>query len=210
MLIVEFKTLPSTQSYLLNEIKQGKIREQKCICTRIQSAGLGSRGNTWDGDDIGLYFSFCIYKNNLPSDLKLQSVSIFFGFIIKETLNLFGSAAWLKWPNDIYLGDNKIGGVMCNVDKEFVICGIGLNIKSSKFCNVESGVITNNRLFLNKFFDLVFKYSWTEVFKKYSLEFDKSKKFMFHHDEKKVSLLDSKLLEDGSILINNDILYCNR
>ena len=210
MIIIEFKTLPSTQSYLLDEIKKGKIKEEKCVCTRIQSAGLGSRGNTWDGDDLGLYFSFCVYKNNLPKDLKLQSASIFFGFIFKEILKSFGSKAWLKWPNDLYLNENKIGGVMCNIDKEFVVCGIGLNVNSSKFCNVESGVITNNRLILDAYFNLIIKYSWMEVFEKYSLEFDKSKKFMFHHNEESFSLIDSKLLEDGSISLNNNILYCNR
>ena len=63
---------------------------------------------------------------------------------------------------------------------------------------------------MDAYFNLIIKYSWMEVFEKYSLEFDKSKKFMFHHNEESFSLIDSKLLEDGSISLNNNILYCNR
>lgn len=53
-----------------------------------------------------LFFSFVLKRNDLPSDLQIQSASIYFSYILKEVLALEGSKIWLKWPNDFYI-DNK-------------------------------------------------------------------------------------------------------
>ena len=52
-----------------------------------------------------IFFSFAIKIDELPTDLKLESASIYFAYLLKETLYELGSCVWLKWPNDFYIDD---------------------------------------------------------------------------------------------------------
>ena len=35
----------------------------------------------------------------------------------------------IKWPNDFYIDDKKIGGTITNLSGKYVYCGIGTNLK---------------------------------------------------------------------------------
>ena len=39
----------------------------------------------------------------------------------------------LKWPNDVLMGGRKVAGILCELDGEKVIAGIGINVKLQKF-----------------------------------------------------------------------------
>lgn len=211
MKIIELESINSTQDYMISCIKNKEIEPPTCIFTTKQHMGIGSRGNKWVEADKGLYFSFCINRNYLPNDLKIQSLSIFFGFLFKESLNNIGSNVWLKWPNDLYLSNNKVGGILCNLlNDEIIVCGIGLNIRSSKFGSLEKDLKINNKSLLNNLFISVINSNWNDVFSKYSLEFHKNYQFSFHYNNEKISFKDAKLLNDGAISINNKIIYSNR
>ena len=210
MEIRTFATLPSTQEYLIYEIKRGRINDEICIIATHQSKGIGSRGNAWNSVNRGLYFSFVKRLSDLPKDLKLESISIFFGFIWKEILASNGSKAWLKYPNDLYLGEHKIGGVMCNIIGGFAVCGIGLNIESSDFACIERGIIGDINSLLYSYFERIDKCTWEHVFNRYKLEFDKNAKFYFHHRDRTISFKNAKLLNDGAIEVNGEILYSLR
>lgn len=214
MKIIEFESLDSTQTYLISLIKNNEILESTCIIAKMQHNGIGSRGNKWISVKKGLYFSFCFKIKDLPSDLEIQSLSIFFGFIFKETLKKIGSKVWLKWPNDLYLDENKIGGIICSLINDFAVCGIGINLKSLDFATIEdtikNSIIKNNKEFLRNYFKNLESYSWSEVFNKYKLEFYKNDNFSFHHKNQILYFKDSELLKDGSILINNEIIYSAR
>ncbi|RDU58396.1 biotin--[acetyl-CoA-carboxylase] ligase [Helicobacter sp. MIT 99-5507] len=205
-----FDTLPSTQKYLINEIKNHNINDEICIIAINQNQGIGSRENSWNGVDKGLYFSFAKKLSNLPRDLRLESMSIFFGFIFKEILAINGSKAWLKYPNDLYIDENKIGGILCNLTDGFVICGIGLNLESNIFTCIENNVINDINKFLESYFDNIKAYTWDLVFNKYQLEFYKNHNFSFHHKNKIISFRDAKLLNDGAIEVDGTILYSCR
>ncbi|RDU62416.1 biotin--[acetyl-CoA-carboxylase] ligase [Helicobacter sp. MIT 14-3879] len=208
MKIKYFTTLPSTQKYLIENIKSKIITNQTCIVAGHQSDGIGSRGNKWSNVENGLYFSFNIFLDSLPDDLAPQSMSIFFAFIFKENLQKLTSKVWLKYPNDLYISSNKIGGIICNIIGEFAVCGIGLNIESSAFGSLEYKIDKN--IILEKYFKNIKDYTWSKVFAKYSKEFYKNYDFFFHYKDKYLPLRDSTLLEDGSININGEILYSIR
>lgn len=202
--IVFFETLESTQTFLLE-----KLQEDLCVVALRQTNGIGSRGNSWEGVESGLYFSFCLNQKKLPSDLKLQSASLFFGFLFKEVLNEKGFEIWLKWPNDLYLEDKKIGGVIVSCKQDKVVCGIGLNFRSSNFASL--GVDLHKKEVLEIFFKKIKNtLQWKQVFRKYKLEFCKSFDFSFHYQEQMISLKDVKLLEDGSICYGGKVFYSLR
>lgn len=206
-----FKHLPSTHKYLIENIKTNALTPPLALGVDFQSDGVGSRGNSWLGDEGNLYFSFCVEEKHLPKDLKLESISIYFSWIMKEVLYELGSNTWIKWPNDFYINNSKIGGVITTKIKDTIIGSIGINILHAPddFGVLDIQIVPQKlvKLFIEK---LKEKISWKNVFSKYKIEFQNSLGFTFHLDGKKKSLADAKLLEDGSIEVENKRVYSLR
>jgi len=206
-----FKHLPSTHKYLIEQIKSADVVPPLAVGADFQSDGVGSRGNSWLGDEGNLYFSFCVEEKHLPKDLKLESTSIYFSWIMKEVLHELGSKTWIKWPNDFYIKNSKVGGVITTKIKGTIVGSIGLNILHApeQFATLDIQITPQKlvELFTQK---LKEKISWKNVFSKYKIEFQNSLGFTFHFDGKKRSLADAKLLEDGSIEVDNRRAYSLR
>ncbi|PUD73484.1 biotin--[acetyl-CoA-carboxylase] ligase [Helicobacter pylori] len=200
-----FDSLPSTQIYLLEKLKNNELKAPVLIVAKNQSAGIGSRGNIWESAKSALTFSLALNASDLPNDLPMQANALYLGFLFKEVLKELGSQTWLKWPNDLYLGDQKIGGVLVNVYKDMRVCGIGVNRVSTKWACLDIGASDDWIIegFLKKIEENLF---WGEVLSKYALEFHRNDSFSFHNDwGEAVSLRDSELLEDGRICIKGKI-----
>ncbi|KEY38688.1 biotin--[acetyl-CoA-carboxylase] ligase [Helicobacter pylori] len=200
-----FESLPSTQTYLLEKLKNDALKAPILIVAKNQSAGIGSRGNIWEGTKSALTFSLALNASDLPKDLPMQASALYLGFLFKEVLKELGSQTWLKWPNDLYLGGQKIGGVLVNVYKGMRVCGIGVNRVSTKWACLDIGASDDWIIegFLKKIEENLF---WGEVLSKYALEFHRSNSFNFHNDwGKAVSLKDAELLEDGRVCIKGKI-----
>ena len=199
MEIIYFDKIESTQIYLLNNLKSNI-----CIWTDNQTNGIGSRGNSWIGEKGNLFFSFSIDKNSLPSDLPIQSTSIYYMYQLKQLLNKLGSKVKFKWPNDLYL-ENKVGGIISNIKNDIILIGIGLNTKnSSSFQNLDINL--ENEKLLKLYFDyLQENKSWKEVFLEYEKEFYKNSFITSEYD-----LSKTFLKEDGSIEINGERIYSLR
>ncbi|GAA9300549.1 biotin--[acetyl-CoA-carboxylase] ligase [Helicobacter pylori] len=200
-----FDSLPSTQTYLLEKLKNDGLKAPILILAKNQSAGIGSRGNVWEGVKSALTFSLALNASDLPNDLPMQANALYLGFLFKEVLKELGSQTWLKWPNDLYLENQKIGGVLVNVYKDMRVCGIGVNRVSKKWACLDIGVSDDLIIegFLKKIEENLF---WGEVLSKYALEFHKNHSFSFHNDWGEVmSLKDAELLEDGRVCIKGKI-----
>ncbi|MBL4729826.1 MAG: biotin--[acetyl-CoA-carboxylase] ligase, partial [Sulfurimonas sp.] len=129
MQILYLKSIGSTQNHLKELIKSKKIKLPYAIVADAQTDGIGSRENSWNSLEGNLFLSFAIELQNLPKDLKLESASIYFAYILKITLNSLNSEVWIKWPNDFYVKEKKIGGMITNIVGNVLICGLGLNLK---------------------------------------------------------------------------------
>ncbi|GAA9283361.1 biotin--[acetyl-CoA-carboxylase] ligase [Helicobacter pylori] len=200
-----FDSLPSTQTYLLEKLKNNELKAPILILAKNQSAGIGSRGNVWEGVKSALTFSLALNASDLPNDLPMQANALYLGFLFKEVLKELGSQTWLKWPNDLYLENQKIGGVLVNVYKDMRVCGIGVNRVSKKWACLDIGVSDDLIIegFLKKIEENLF---WGEVLSKYALEFHRSNSFSFRNDwGEAMSLKDAELLEDGRICIKGKI-----
>ena len=206
-----FKTLPSTHNYLKNMIKNRRVIPPCVVGANVQSNGVGSRGNSWKGKEGNLYFSFCIEMESLPKDLRLESISIYFSWVMRETLHELGSLVWIKWPNDFYLKELKVGGVITTKIGDKVIGSMGINILNSpdEFGILDLRIAPEKlvELFMNK---LKLKMSWKDVFSKFKIEFHHSISFAFNFHGKKRLLADATLLEDGSIRVADEIIYSLR
>jgi len=209
--IIYLNEVDSTHTYLKNYIKNNSYKNPIAVVTQNQTNGIGSRSNSWEGLKGNLFFSFAIDKLMLPSDLPIQSSSIYFSYILRDVLEAVGSKIWLKWPNDFYIENKKIGGTITNLSNNIFFCGIGLNLK---YVNNNFGYLDMEfdiKKYLNLYFDkLESKVSWKQIFSKYSLEFEKSRQMETTINNQKKSLEHSILNDDGSIYIDNKKVFSLR
>ncbi len=211
MKIIRLNEVNSTHTYLKEYIKTNGYIEPLCIVTDYQTDGIGSRGNSWSGKKGNLFFSFVFSINELPEDLPLQTISIYVSYILKSILRDLGSNIWIKWPNDFYINNKKIGGTITNMSKDLVYCGIGLNLVEveEEFGKLDINVDVD-KLLQNYFFKLEKKISWKQIFSDFKIEFQLSKKFQTTIDNQKVSLENAILNEDGSIQVNDKKVFSLR
>lgn len=204
-------SIDSTHTYLQEQLRTDELKTPVCVYTNEQSQGRGSRGNSWSGYKGNLFFSFAYQKMMLPSDIPMISYSLYFAFILKETLTELGSKLWLKWPNDFYIEDKKIGGLITTQSGQNIICGIGLNlVESPKEFTILDIEISSDKL-LSLYFEKLEEFlSWKHIFSKYKLEFYKNHNFTTTIQNEKVSMKDAHLFDDGTIEIRGQRIYSLR
>ena len=211
MEILSFDRLPSTQLYLIEQLQKGKLQAPIAVITSEQNDGIGSRENKWLGSDGNFFASIAVKLDETPEDLPLSSASIYFSFIMKKTLEDLGENIWLKWPNDFYLNDNKIGGTITKKMNDVLVCGIGINLKNSKngYRALQSDI--SPKILLEKYLFALQKFpKWKQIFSEYEVEFELSRKFSVHIENYQKSLLDASLCEDGSLLLGGKRVYSLR
>lgn len=209
--LFSFEELGSTQEYALSLLKSSTPLPF-CVLAQRQTQGRGSRGNTWESAQSAILFSFAFDKNSLPSDLPLQSLSIYVGCLMEQFLNQKDFDVWIKWPNDLYLQDQKIGGIITQSSGESCICGIGINVFSTTFASLQTQMNKEEKeKFVRDFLQFFFTYpTWGEIFSNYKLKFYKNYPFSFHYGDEILSFKDALLCKDGAIVINHQKFYSLR
>ena len=211
MRIQYLESIDSTQSYLKKLLQEKKVQTPYAVVSKIQTNGQGSRDNSWIGLEGNLFLSFALSLEELPKDMKLESASIYFSYILKETLKEFGSSVWLKWPNDFYINNFKIGGMITNLVGKDLICGVGINlIKNPEGFEKLDINISIEKLLNLYFINIAKRSSWKQIFSKYKLEFYKSQNFSTHKNGLQFSLGNAILNNDGSVVINGERIYSTR
>jgi len=217
--ILSFDRLPSTQIYLIEKLEKEELKAPVSILAYEQNSGVGSRDNLWLGGKGNFFASMAIDIVKLPEDLPLLSASIYFSFIMKKTLEQFDENIWLKWPNDFYINDDKIGGTITKKINNVLVCGIGINLKNSEngYRALQSDI--SPEILLEKYlFELQKFPKWKQIFSEYEIEFGLSRKFSVHIENYqkdhlvgiKQSLADASLCEDGSLIIGGKRVYSLR
>ena len=123
--LLSFDKIPSTQDYALDLIANGEASNKTIIKALAQSAGRGRYRRTWVSHHGNLYLSF-IYKISERDPKLSYAVAV----AIAETLISFGLSPQIKWPNDVLIGGKKISGVLIEYAQNFVIVGVGINVKT--------------------------------------------------------------------------------
>ena len=128
----------STNDYLLKLLKKKSYQEGTMVNTSYQKGGKGQRNNNWLSEKgKNLTFSFLLEPNiELSNQFLLHiitSISIF-----KTLLEINIKNISIKWPNDIYVNDKKIAGILIEnlVYRKFIhksVIGVGLNINQTNF-----------------------------------------------------------------------------
>ncbi len=122
-----------------------------------QSKGRGQRGNSWESEpNANLTFSFMLKPQQMSAD-KQFIVSKMVAIALVNTLAEFSIEAKIKWPNDIYVGDLKISGILIENRLSAggmltkIICGVGLNVNQQQFLSNAPNPVSMSQLAKKEF-----------------------------------------------------------
>ena len=162
--LIHLESVDSTNSYASELLRQIQLPEGSVIYTYKQEKGRGQRGNSWESEaSKNVALSLILHPSFLSAEkqfLLSKITSLALADLMAETLKCAGkpSKVSVKWPNDIYVNNQKIGGILIeNILRESVIqtavIGIGVNVNQEMFSPEINA--TSLKLLANKEFDLM-------------------------------------------------------
>ncbi len=179
-----FNEISSTQKYLLKKIEEENLNYY-CVWSEYQTDGIGTKNNKWIGKKGNLFFSFAVDLDEFKF-VPVQSLSVYFSYLMYEELIKHRQNLIIKWPNDIYILKNtpkKVAGILVNIKRKKIVCGIGVNTKhavalvggyESESLDID---IKNDKILQDFLNSVLKKHSWEYVFRHYETIFQKSKMY---------------------------------
>lgn len=120
--------LDSTNSELMRRARTGLV-EPTLLVAEQQTAGRGRMGRAWQSQ-AGASLTFSLGLPLAPADWSGLSLAV--GCSIAESLH---PAVQLKWPNDLWVRDRKLGGILVETasfgagdPRRHAVVGVGLNV----------------------------------------------------------------------------------
>lgn len=136
--IISLSEVDSTNNYA-NSLKDDKGAHGTVILADTQIEGRGQRGNSWESEaGKNLTFSVILRHSELPVQNHFM-LNIFISLSICHAIKeCTGKECKIKWPNDIYISNNKICGILTEntINGSYIsksIIGIGLNVNQACF-----------------------------------------------------------------------------
>ena len=129
---IHFKTINSTNTYLKENYKD--LPNFTCVSSAHQSQGHGRYNRNWESNNNeNLTFSILIKNKKLIE--KFSSISLAIATCILKLLTSYKIRnISIKWPNDVYVIDKKICGILLEgIANECLIIGVGLNVNQTNF-----------------------------------------------------------------------------
>jgi BirA family biotin operon repressor/biotin-[acetyl-CoA-carboxylase] ligase len=170
-IIHHYKQIESSNSLAFSLAKSHQVNHNHIILTDSQSSGKGRMGRVWDSKVGNLYFSLVLKpQTSIAKSSQISFIAaVAMGLAIAEFSKIQSEKISHKWPNDILISGKKVAGILLESDFEpsnksdvnFVILGIGVNVKTSPEDTIypttnllsEKFNIENNQILLEKFLD---------------------------------------------------------
>ena len=117
------------------ELSEQGYQHGSIIITENQTKGKGRQNNSWS-TVAGKSLAFTLILDKEYSNSSSSFISLVAGISIVESIMKRGVDCFLKWPNDIFASNKKIGGILCESkikDKRIkkMIIGMGLNVNET-------------------------------------------------------------------------------
>ena len=148
--LIELGDTDSTNTFLTNYQMRQPV-DMIVVTAEYQSAGRGQTGNTWESArGRNLLFSIQISPTSLPAShlfVLSEAIALSLRDAVDECLSAeipstpttkVQHDVKIKWPNDIYVDDNKVAGILIENELQGqnikrAIIGVGLNINQPRF-----------------------------------------------------------------------------
>jgi len=131
---VVLDSVDSTSDWLGREQQEGRDIHGKACITEFQSAGRGRRGRSWRGSPY-CHLMLSIGWRFQQQAAEMTGLSLSIGVAVADCLTeLTGVPVGLKWPNDLWCRDRKLGGILVDLNTlsggaTFAVVGIGINLR---------------------------------------------------------------------------------
>lgn len=142
--VTVLNTIRSTNQYIIDNLQYMQVGD--VFVTDHQTHGRGRYGKVWITPHAqGLALS--MYWKTSQKLLITTELSVIISFVVAKVLRKFGvSQVKVKWPNDLYVYDRKLAGILVeiitknNLDFHLII-GIGINLSIST--GIKSAMLIN-------------------------------------------------------------------
>jgi len=140
--LIKLSAVDSTNNYLKNIASNSEpLPEGTVIMAEHQFAGRGQQGNVWLAEaGKSLTFSLLLRPTFISAEKQFELNMLVSVALSNVLLKYLPDELSIKWPNDIYVGNKKIGGILIeniiagSAIKQSII-GIGLNVNQTVFDN---------------------------------------------------------------------------
>lgn len=170
-------SVDSTNNFAAKLINDQICQNAAVILADEQSAGKGQMGNTWESVHAANLLCSFVWKPDNLSVTDQTKISWMISLSVHKLLLRLGVDASIKWPNDIYVGTQKIAGILIENQLEgnhisWVIAGIGLNVNQCQFetpnatsVQLHTGTTFRIKTILNELTDILNGYlrQWNSV-----------------------------------------------
>jgi BirA family biotin operon repressor/biotin-[acetyl-CoA-carboxylase] ligase len=139
--ILRLEKVNSTNNYALNLYRNNfDLTEGTVVLAHTQTDGKGLDKNRWESEPgKNLTFSVCLFPHFLPVEKQFElnkALSLGIYDFIKDMIP--EEKVTVKWPNDIYIDDEKVAGILINNTVkgdilDFTVAGFGININQKMF-----------------------------------------------------------------------------
>lgn len=124
-----FETTSSTQTEARRLIATGQAAGT-LIVARQQSAGRGRFGRIWHSPIGNLYLSFILQPALTLA--RWPQYALIAALALADAIEeVSGLPAQLKWPNDVLLDGQKVAGILAEVEGDYLILGVGVNVNAA-------------------------------------------------------------------------------
>lgn len=116
--------IDSTNRYLLDSVRAGKMDVDDIVIAECQTAGRGRLGKSFFSPKGGIYMSFCV--NNTENGLT----TVMCGIAVARALEAIGLTPKIKWVNDILIDGKKVAGILAQSvgDGTRAVVGVGIDL----------------------------------------------------------------------------------
>lgn len=133
----EYEEAGSTNTVAAS-LPSARLQDKSVVLTFCQTRGKGQVGNSWESEPGKNISLTVIFKPHGLEAGKQFAVSMIIALGCRDYLSRYVKECTIKWPNDVYIGDRKISGILIEhtLAGAFVstsLCGIGVNINQHEF-----------------------------------------------------------------------------
>jgi BirA family biotin operon repressor/biotin-[acetyl-CoA-carboxylase] ligase len=132
--LIRLPTVSSTMD-LLHGLAADGAEAGTVVVAGEQTGGRGSRGRGWRSPPGGLWLS-ALFRPRVSAGVELFGLRI--GLAVADAVEALapGVSVHIKWPNDLMIGDRKLGGILCEARWQgeslaWVVAGVGINVGNS-------------------------------------------------------------------------------
>ena len=132
--LIRLRSVTSTMD-LLHGLAADGAEAGSVVVAGEQTGGRGSRGRGWLSPPGGLWLS-ALYRPPVSAGVELFGLRI--GLAVADAVEALGPGVRvrIKWPNDLMVGDRKLGGILCEARWQgeslaWVVAGVGINVANS-------------------------------------------------------------------------------